>query len=137
MRFSGAILAVVLGATAMAFVSYAIADECSNADSQAKLNECYGNAFKKTDSELNKLYKEIERRLSDDPDTKKSLVVAQRAWVAFRDAECNLQASGGGSAAGMTYPICLSRLTENRIQDFKNYLKCEEGDTSCPIPPAN
>lgn len=138
MSFSGAILATLVGVAAMVPLSNAVADECDNVSGgQAGLNECYGNLFKKADAELNKLYKEIEGRLKDDPDTMKNLVAAQRAWVTFRDAECDLQTSGGGSIQGMNYPICQTSLTGARIENFKNYLKCEEGDTMCPIPPAN
>ena len=56
--------------------------------SQAELNDCYGNAYKKADAELNVLCRQITARLKDDKATTKLLVAAQRAWVAFRDAEC-------------------------------------------------
>ena len=104
--------------------------------SQAELNECYGNAYKKADAELNVLYRQITARLKDDQATTKLLVAAQRAWVAFRDAECDFSASGvsGGSAQGMILAICLDKLTGKRIDDFKNYLKCQEGALDCPVP---
>jgi uncharacterized protein YecT (DUF1311 family) len=104
--------------------------------SQAELNECYGNAYKKADAELNVLYRQITARLKDDKATTKLLVAAQRAWVAFRDAECDFSASGvsGGGALGMILAICLDRLTSKRIDDFKNYLKCQEGALDCPVP---
>ena len=64
------------------------------------------------------------------------LVAAQRAWVAFRDAECAFSASGvsGGIAHGMILAICLDKLTGKRIDDFKDYLKYQEGALDCPIP---
>ena len=104
--------------------------------SQAELNDCYGNAYKKADAELNVLYRQITARLKDDKATTKLLVAAQRAWVAFRDAECDFSASGvsGGSAHGMILAICLVRLTAKRIDDFKDYLKCQEGALDCPVP---
>ena len=55
----------------------------------------YGNAYKKADAELNVLYRQITARLKDDKATTELLVAAQRAWVAFRDAECAFSASGG------------------------------------------
>jgi len=56
--------------------------------------------FKSADSELNTLYKEITQRLAGDEATLHLLTAAQRAWIAFRDAECAFSASGveGGSA---------------------------------------
>jgi uncharacterized protein YecT (DUF1311 family) len=140
MRISLEILAATLTTAAIAIPTGATADECDNAQGgQAGLDECYDKVFKKSDAELNKLYKEIEARLKDDPDTKKLLVTAQRSWVAFRDTECDFQASGssGGSVAPMIYSMCLDGLTKRRIEDFGGYLQCEEGDLSCPVPVAN
>lgn len=133
-------LSAALGVALAAQVFQAHADDCSDAQGgQAGLDECADNSFKKADAELNKLYKEIEARLKDDPDTTKLLVTAQRAWIAYRDAECTFQSSGavGGSIYPMTYSMCLDGQTQSRIQDFQNYLKCEEGDVSCPVPAAN
>ncbi|CAN7227330.1 lysozyme inhibitor LprI family protein [Phyllobacterium sp. LjRoot231] len=113
------------------------AESCdTGSSSQADLNECYGNAYKKSDGELNALYKQITARLKDDAATTKLLVAAQKAWVAFRDAECNFSTSGSaqGSIYPMTQAICLDGLTSRRIDDLKSYLKCEEGDLSCPVP---
>ncbi|WP_245443805.1 lysozyme inhibitor LprI family protein [Mesorhizobium sp. DCY119] len=91
MKLKAVFFAAVLGTAAMVPLSGAIADECDNAGGgQAGLNECYGNVFKKTDAELNKLYKEIEGRLKDDPDTKKNLIAdsAPGFPIATRNATC-------------------------------------------------
>jgi len=113
------------------------AESCdTGSSSQADLNECYGNAYKKSDAELNSLYKQITVRLKDDAATTKLLVAAQKTWISFRDAECNFQTSGSaqGSVYPMTQAICLDGLTSRRIDDLKSYLKCEEGDLSCLVP---
>ncbi len=122
--------------SSFAAIATAQADDCQNASSQAALNECYGKAYKKSDAELNKVFKTLQRR-ADDADLKKKLVQSQRAWIAFRDAECDMQTAGGGSISGMAYSICLSGLTQQRINDLKKYLKCEEGDSNCPFPAAS
>lgn len=92
--------------------------------------------FKSADAELNTLYKQITARLSEDGDTLHLLTVAQRAWIAFRDAECAFAASGveGGSAYPEILADCKAQLTLKRIEDFKTYLACEEGDLACPVP---
>ena len=127
-------LSLIAGATA----SVLQAAESSDAPglSQAELNECYGNAYKEADAELNVLYRQITARLKDDKATTELLVAAQRAWVAFRDAECAFSVSGvsDGTAHGMILAICLDKLTGKRIDDFKGYLKCQEGALDCPIP---
>jgi len=133
------LFALLAVAAAIAGPTSARAEDCDNAQGgQAGLDECYGKAFKASDAELNKLYKEIQGRLKDDPDTTKLLVATQRAWVGFRDAECDFQASAvsGGSAAPMIRSMCLDGQTRSRIEDFKTYLNCEEGDMSCPVPAA-
>ncbi|WP_353824345.1 lysozyme inhibitor LprI family protein, partial [Mesorhizobium sp.] len=62
------------------------------------------------------------------------LVKAQRAWIGFRDAECEFSASGvkGGSVYPLIYNDCITAQTKTRIEAFKTYLKCKEGDLSCP-----
>lgn len=112
------------------------ADECDSANTQSDMNQCAGKQFKAADQELNKLYQQINQRLKDQPESKKQLVIAQRAWVAFRDAECNFASSGveGGSVYPLIYNNCITDLTKARVKTFKTYLKCEEGDLSCPVP---
>lgn len=92
--------------------------------------------LKKADHELNLTYKQIEARLADDHAAKSRLIHAQRAWIAFRDAECTFQSSGddGGSIAPMIVATCDTALTTDRTQQLKAYLNCEEGDLSCPVP---
>ena len=115
------------------------ADDCSNASTQAAMTECADKSLIASDAELNTLYKKIQARLKDDQETSKLLVAAQRAWVAFRDAECTFSSSGvaQGSIYPMTLLQCRDGLTGQRIKDFQKYLECDEGDTSCPVPAAN
>jgi len=92
--------------------------------------------FQSADSELNKLYKEITARLVGDEATLHLLTVAQRGWIAFRDAECAFSASAveGGSAYPEVLSNCKADLTLKRVADFKAYLSCQEGDLGCPVP---
>ncbi len=114
------------------------AADCGNAGTQADLDACAATAFKADDATLNQLYKQIKTRLGDDAAKQKALATAQRAWIAYRDAECGFAASGveGGSIYPMVVTDCQDELTKHRIQDFKAYLSCQEGDTSCPVPSA-
>lgn len=110
--------------------------DCANASDQATMNQCAGQDFTAADKELNTLYQQIIGRLKDSPDSKKLLVSAQRAWVTFRDAECKFSASGveGGSVYPLVNRTCLTGATKARVEGLKSYLKCEEGDMSCPVP---
>lgn len=110
--------------------------DCANASDQATMNQCAGQAFKAADNELNVVYQQITGRLKDNPDGKKLLVGAQRAWIGFRDSECKFSASGvaGGSVYPLIYSDCLTGMTKTRVETLRQYLKCEEGDMSCPVP---
>lgn len=107
-----------------------------NSSTQTDMTLCANALNKAADKELNTLYQQINQRLKDQPQSKKLLVSAQRAWLAFRDAECRFSTSGveGGSLYPVAYSNCITALTKTRVESFKQYLKCEEGDLSCPVP---
>ncbi|CAN7685575.1 lysozyme inhibitor LprI family protein [Rhizobium rhizogenes] len=120
--------------------SFVLAEQnCGDITNQTDMNICAGKAYAKSDAELNVLYKQIEARLKDDADTKKLLVSAQKAWIGYRDAECNFSSSTvtGGTVYPFISSTCLDGMTKSRIEDLKGYLKCPEGDMSCPVPSAN
>ena len=122
--------------TPLLFTTLASAADCDNANDQATMNQCAVQQNKAADKELNALYQQITARLKGSPDSKKLLVGAQRSWIAFRDAECKFSASGvaGGSVYPLIYSNCLTDLTKARVETFKGYLKCPEGDMGCPVP---
>ncbi|MBB3239394.1 uncharacterized protein YecT (DUF1311 family) [Pseudomonas sp. Tn43] len=128
----------LLALTPLFFASFAQAIDCDNATDQSTMNQCAAQQYKAADKELNTLYQQITTRLKDDPEAKKLLVGAQRSWIAFRDAECTFSASGvaGGSVYPLIYSNCTTELTKRRVEAFKTYLKCQEGDLSCPVPEA-
>ncbi|MFJ2461898.1 lysozyme inhibitor LprI family protein [Pseudomonas neuropathica] len=132
-------LRLLLALTPFLFTPLAhAAVDCANASDQATMNQCAGQDFKAADKELNTVYQQITGRLKDNPDGKKLLVSAQRAWLGFRDAECKFSSSGvtGGSVYPWVYSSCLTGVTKLRVESLKQYLKCEEGDMSCPVPGA-
>lgn len=132
-------LLILAAAGVLAMPGFSLAaDKCANAEDQATMSQCADASFKTSDKKLNDLYQQIESRLSDDLDTKKLLVQAQRDWGKFRDAECNFRTAGsaGGSMRPMLVLMCRDRLTQSRVKDFEGLLKCQEGDLSCPVPAA-
>jgi uncharacterized protein YecT (DUF1311 family) len=124
------LLSLVLASAAHA------ASTCDQAANQAALNQCVGQAYKNSDAELNKVYTTVMGRLKDDQGLSRKLVAAQRAWVAFRDAECSFRAAGteGGSANSMVVAMCLDDQTRARTDALRTYLKCAEGTLDCPVP---
>ena len=95
-----------------------------------------GAAFTKADAELNAVYRKLQIRKNDDAQAGKLLIAAERAWVSFRDAECEFDAADnlGGSIYPMVYSGCLERLTQARIDQLNRYLRCEEGEVACSVP---
>lgn len=124
-------------ALTIAVPSVALAqDNCANASDQTTLTQCADKSFRKADAELNVLYKRMRGRLKDDADTTKLLVATQRAWMSFRDAECNFASSSnsGGSMYPMVGSECREKEARSRIKTFQTYLNCKSEDGLCPLP---
>ncbi|WP_312795712.1 lysozyme inhibitor LprI family protein [Tianweitania sp.] len=114
----------------------ATAQDCNEAPTQAEMTECAAKAYEEADRKLNETYGKVTSRLADLPEVKTSLTKAQRAWISFRDAECefsNAQA-GGGTLYATLINQCLTDMTNQRIETLEGTLQCEEGDLSCPVP---
>ena len=105
------------------------ASPCAD-QTQRGLDACAGAARDKADAALNGAYKQIVARLADDPGKTKRLIEAEKAWIAFRDAECAFANSDteGGSIHSMEVTLCEEKLTNIRAQQLRSYLKCGEGD---------
>lgn len=131
MKLSSALLV-----SCICLASQAQAEDCVNAQTQTQMSICATEAAKKADAALNATYAEIKARLNDDAAKTELLTKAERAWIAFRDAECGFVASGveGGSIQPMIVAICREELAAKRTADLGAYLKCDEGDTGCPVP---
>ncbi|MGA8170442.1 MAG: lysozyme inhibitor LprI family protein [Methylocystis sp.] len=111
------------------------AQDCPD-QTQTGLNQCAADAYAKADEALNRAYREIAQKLKGQDPAAGLLVKTQKSWLAFRDSECAFSSSSviGGSIYPMIYSGCLEALTVERTKQLRNYLKCEEGDLSCPVP---
>ena len=109
------------------------ADTCDNPQTQSDMTYCADWWFKKNDAAMSDTYSRLRAYYAQIPVAKTGLLKAQRAWLAFRDAECTLEAAGeeGGSAQPMIYSQCLSRLTQLRSEQLQKRLDCQEGDLTC------
>lgn len=138
-------LLLAAASAALPWAAWAADDPCfEKAQTQAQLNECAFNSWKRADVELNHLYQQMGDRLRGDQKARQLLVDAQRKWLSFRDAECTFQTmrSAGGSIQPMRERSCLADLTRARVIDFQNQLACakaagEQGASDCAIPPAS
>ena len=120
---------VLMGGTA----AYA---DCADPQNQQEINQCVGADYREADEKLNRTYKELVGSIEDNWAT--ALRDAQRAWVTFRDAECEFQSMGweGGSGRSAVQAGCLTRVTNERTKVLKELLECDpenyEGALECP-----
>ena len=93
---------------------------CQGTGDQTEITDCYAREFRKTDAQLNAVYKSLLVALDAEHQT--LLRKAQRAWLTFRDADCNLDASEAlhGSMEGMLVFMCMDAMTEKRIKDLQS-----------------
>ena len=115
----------------------AFAEDCDrNDDSQSMLNICADADYQAADAKLNAAYKNIVG--SNDQASNKLLQTAQRAWIAFRDAECAYSTadSEGGSIHPMEVSQCLTKLTIERTKQLTTGANCKLSDPSCAGPDA-
>ena len=91
--------------------------------SQQGMNMCAGDAYQRADKALNAQWAKV-LALYDDPESKKLLLDAQRAWLKYRDAHCQVAAydSRGGSIWLLINSGCLASLTRQRTQELKELI---------------
>jgi uncharacterized protein YecT (DUF1311 family) len=87
------------------------------------------------DQQLDGLYNKLLVTLRDDPrlhtHPREDLTAAHRAWLAYRNAECQFRislASGAPQWAQVNHSQCLSNLTEARIKTLADYLQQAQGE---------
>lgn len=92
---------------------------CQNVGSGADETACFAATAKKSDAELNELYRRVLTVVDGDELVK--LEAAQRLWMRFRDANCDAEHELylGGSAASMVKLACLEAVTRHRTEELK------------------
>ena len=95
------------------------ADPCTTRANQLELTQCADRELAKSDALLNQTYRKLVADLDDEH--RPLLQKAQRAWVGFRDADCDLDASValGGSMHGMLVADCRAAMTGERVKALK------------------
>lgn len=112
--------------------------DCIDPQTQMEMTYCAGVDYEDADAELNALWPDIvaAAKQNDEyvadmarergvPTTLEALRTAQRAWISFRDAQCEYEAYEvfGGTAQPMVGSLCLARLTRERIEVLSQALE--------------
>lgn len=113
-------------------------DPCSKAMTQSDLNECWGQQYKKADAHLNAIYRKlldfmtkdlaVDRKQNDtdmvkfDETALQDLRKTERLWIRYRDSQCDAagQQIDGGSMTPMVGAMCLTEVTNHRINELKD-----------------
>lgn len=110
--------------------------DCANAMSQADMNQCSYQDFEKADKELNAVYKQAMKAAADNDKQAAEmneayvgavaeLKKAQRAWVDYRDGNCDgmSREALGGSMQSMLISGCQARMTEARTKELRELIE--------------
>jgi uncharacterized protein YecT (DUF1311 family) len=104
--------------------------DCANASSTAEINFCAEKDFDAADKALNSAYEAALARIRtrdlekpyDAQSFEEAMRSAQRAWVAFRDADCKdltAQEWAGGSGTSAAVLGCMTDKTIARTKELK------------------
>ena len=98
-------------------------DPCRTKANQLELTQCADRERAKSEAALSQAYKSLLADLDDEH--RPLLEKAQSAWLAFRDADCELDASHalGGSMFPMLVADCRSGMADTRVKDIKTLRK--------------
>lgn len=111
--------------------------DCANPMDQYSMTYCAGVDYENADAELNRVWpqaraaaKRQDEYIADEakskglPTASEALLAAQRAWLKFRDAECEYQSYAffGGTGQPMIGSLCLAELTRERTEQLRQGL---------------
>ncbi|WP_175238453.1 MULTISPECIES: lysozyme inhibitor LprI family protein [Burkholderia cepacia complex] len=119
-------LSMILCLVAASFTTMANsqAPVCHNDGSGADSAVCAHQGFVRADAQLNDAYRAALDLLGADTeraDARAALVAAQRQWIKFRDADCQVQDRifQHGTLRAAIVESCLTNLTEQRTTELK------------------
>lgn len=115
--------AAVLAAALLVVLSTPARAACvRNADGVFEDVACASDAYAKADKQLNLVYQQLLKQ--SDEEAQKKLRAAQRAWLAYRDANASFvyAIEGDGSAGRMVAANQLEQATLARVKELRSWL---------------
>lgn len=100
---------------------------------QAAMNFCAQEAFEAATAVYAQRYAELAALLPSQQ--RAHLRRMQSTWLAYRTAACRYESgpTNGGSAQGLVYWRCATRMTEQRSVEMAALAQCREGDITCAV----
>ena len=121
----------------VAVLMLATTDPCPGSTTR-DVEQCLAAGLARADAELNRYYAATVARLTRDGDTTSlaKLRASERAWIAYRDAECDAVYDWwkGGTIRGTMSLECRTSITKARtLEVWRNWLTF--ADTTPPVLP--
>lgn len=89
-----------------------------NAVSTSDMVACISEEFEREDQRLNDNYQQLRSQLSDG--RQEQLLTAQRAWIAYKEANCDFYADPeGGTLARVSANSCVLTETTDRADELE------------------
>lgn len=116
---------VLLLCSSMTYAAF----KCNPDGNQAELNQCALDDYQAADKQLNDTWKKLMLKFKNDKTASSKLKIAQKAWLAFRDAEVDAMfacANPVSNCWGSMEPMLrygeLTTLTQERTKRLQKYL---------------
>ena len=111
--------------------------DCENAASTYEINTCADRELEKADAALNATYAKVLAKIAatnqekpyDPKSWEEALRKSQRAWIAYRDADCKdlvPMAWTGGSGTSADVLGCLIEKTEARTKELEARFRADD-----------
>ena len=105
--------------------------QCNLAGTQVEMNACAVDELAEADRQLNSVYQALLKKEAKNTEFIQKLKTAQRAWIAFRDAELDAMyacaqpnaAACWGSLLPVRYTSYKAKLTCERTERLRQFLK--------------
>lgn len=101
--------------------------KCNPGGAQLEMNACAYDSFVKADKELNQIYKTLLRKEDNNKIFVQKLRAAQKAWLAFRDAELEAmyacEDADSRTCWGSMHPLCYLSYKEKLTRDRTSRLR--------------
>ncbi|WP_313526339.1 lysozyme inhibitor LprI family protein [Stutzerimonas kunmingensis] len=104
--------------------------DCAKVISTPDVEQCIAFELDKVEAGLNEAYQRLLKQLTqvDTPqdnytEYRKKLLIAQRAWIKFREADCDAQYEmhRSGTIRNSIYLSCKKQRAEQRINELNSY----------------
>jgi uncharacterized protein YecT (DUF1311 family) len=140
----GLVILFCVGPVGFSFAQAAKVPEkqCGDYGTQSEMNDCAAREAHKADEALNSTYRDLLAKLKSDKTATARMVAAEKAWIAFRDAELAsdwpvADGENPNLLYGSVHPFCyyneLTALTLERLKTLSDRMKHEEEGDVCSI----